>query len=62
MPILKEPLVQFFLLGLLLFVVFEFQGPSIEDSEVITINRDVLINHMQYRSKSFEYEKVRFYC
>ena len=58
MSILKEPLVQFFLLGLLLVAVFEFQGPSIEeDSKVITINRDVLINHMQYRSKSFEYEK-----
>ena len=58
MPILKEPLVQFFLLGLLLVAVFEFEGPSIEeDSKVITINRDVLINHMQYRSKSFEYEK-----
>ena len=58
MSILKEPLIQFFLLGLLLVVVFEFEGsPLEEDSKVITIDRDVLINHMQYRSKSFEYEK-----
>ena len=58
MAILKEPLVQFFLLGLLIVVVFEFEGsPLEEDSKVITIDRDVLINHMQYRSKSFEYEK-----
>ena len=58
MAIFKEPLVHFFLLGLLIVVVFEFEGsPLEEDSKVITIDRDVLINHMQYRSKSFEYEK-----
>ena len=58
MSVLKEPLAQFFLLGLLLFFVFEFKSPPEEgDSKVIRIDRDVLINHMQYRSKSFEYEK-----
>ena len=58
MIILREPLAQFFLLGLLLFFVFEFKSPPAEvDSKVIRIDRDVLINHMQYRSKSFEYEK-----
>ena len=58
MSILKEPLIHFFLLGLLLFTVFEFKGaPTETGSKVIRIDRDVLINHMQYRSKSFEYEK-----
>lgn len=58
MLILREPLAQFFLLGLLLFFVYEFKSPPAEvDSTVIRIDRDVLINHMQYRSKSFEYEK-----
>ena len=58
MLILREPLAQFFLLGLLLFFVYEFKSPPTEvDSKVIRIDRDVLINHMQYRSKSFEYEK-----
>ena len=58
MLILREPLAQFFLLGLLLFFVYEFKSPPAEvDSKVIRIDRDVLINHMQYRSKSFEYEK-----
>ena len=58
MFILREPLAQFFLLGLLLFLVYEFKSPPVEfDSKVIRIDRDVLINHMQYRSKSFEYEK-----
>ena len=58
MSILKEPLVHFFLLGLLLFAVFEFKGAPTEiGSEVIRIDRDVLINHMQYRSKSFDQEK-----
>jgi len=58
MFILREPLAQFFLLGLLLFLVYEFKSPPAEvDSRVIKIDRDVLINHMQYRSKSFEYEK-----
>ena len=58
MIILREPLAQFFLLGLLLFFVFEFKSPPAEvDSKVIRIDRDVLINHMQYRSKSFDQEK-----
>ena len=58
MLILREPLAQFFLLGLLLFFVYETKSPPAEvDSKVIRIDRDVLINHMQYRSKSFEYEK-----
>ena len=58
MLILREPLAQFFLLGLLLFFVYEFKSPPAEgDSKIIRIDRDVLINHMQYRSKSFEYEK-----
>ena len=58
MLILREPLAQFFLLGLLLFLVYEFKSPPADvDSKVIRIDRDVLINHMQYRSKSFEYEK-----
>ena len=58
MLILREPLAQFFLLGLLLFLVYEFKSPPAKvDSKVIKIDRDVLINHMQYRSKSFEYEK-----
>ena len=58
MSILREPLAQFFLLGILLFLVHEFKGaPADEDPKVIKIDRDVLIDHMQYRSKSFEYEK-----
>ena len=54
----RQPLVQFFFFGLGIFILFEFLNSADEsDSRVIKVDRDSLLTHMQYRSKSFEPEK-----
>jgi hypothetical protein len=54
--ILKEPLFHFLLVGLLLFVVYEFTaGDGDEyDSRTIVVDRDALLTFVQFRSRAFE--------
>ena len=54
--ILKDPLVHFLVLGLSLFVLFEFvaSDEAAYDSKVINIDRDALLTFVQYRSRAFE--------
>ena len=56
--LLKEPLVHFLLLGLGLFVLFEFvaSDDAAYDSKVINVDRDALLTFVQYRSRAFEPE------
>ena len=53
---LKEPLVHFLVLGLGLFVLFEFvaDDSTAYDSKVINVDRDVLLTFVQYRTRAFE--------
>ncbi|MDH3710970.1 MAG: peptidylprolyl isomerase [Cyclobacteriaceae bacterium] len=55
--IFKEPLVHFLLIGLGFFLLFEMAGDSEEqDSKTVVVNKDVLLKHLQYRSKAFNAE------
>jgi parvulin-like peptidyl-prolyl isomerase len=54
--ILKEPLLHFLIVGLTLFVVYEFVAGDAEsfDSKVIVVDRDSLLTFVQFRSRAFE--------
>jgi len=55
----KQPLVHFLLLGILLFVLFEWKEPDQNANarlRTIHIDRDGLLTFMQYRSKAFNEE------
>ena len=54
--ILKEPLLHFLIVGLALFVVYEFVGgdEADYDSRVIVVDRDALLTFVQFRSRAFE--------
>ena len=54
--ILKEPLLHFLIVGLALFVVYEFvAGDEADyDSKVIVVDRDALLTFVQFRSRAFE--------
>lgn len=52
--ILKEPLLHFLLMGLLLFVMYYQLNPEAEDDNVIVLNEDAILTFVQYRTKSFE--------
>lgn len=55
----KEPLVHFLLLGVALFVVFHVLNSSTEadtGSRRIVVDRDAILNFMQYRSNAFEFD------
>lgn len=54
--ILKEPLFHFLLVGLLLFVLFEFTASDADqyDSRTIVVDRDALLTFVQFRSRAFE--------
>ncbi len=56
MKLIKEPLVHFLILGLGLFVLFEFvaSDDAAYDSKVINVDRDALLTFVQYRSRAFE--------
>ena len=54
--LIKEPLVHFLVLGLGLFLLFEFVAgdEAAFDSRVINVDRDSLLTFVQYRSRAFE--------
>lgn len=52
--ILKEPLLHFLLMGLLLFVLYYQLNPETEDDDVIVLNEESILTFVQYRTKSFE--------
>ena len=54
--ILKEPLLHFLIVGLFLFVVYEFSAGDDEqfDSRTIVVDRDALLTFIQFRSRAFE--------
>lgn len=55
----KEPLVHFLLLGAALFVVFQIVNSSTEadsGSRRIVVDRDAMLDFMQYRSNAFEFD------
>ena len=54
--ITKEPLVHFLLAGFLLFVYFKFSGRDSGLENTITINKETLLNFMQFQSKAFNKE------
>ena len=55
--ILKQPLFHFLLAGVLIFVFYAVTAPEIVESEqpdnVITVDRNTLLNFMQYRAQAF---------
>ena len=54
--LLKEPLIHFLLVGLGLFVLYDFvAGDEDEyDSRVIDVNRDTLLTFVQFRTRAFD--------
>ncbi|MFK7980840.1 MAG: peptidyl-prolyl cis-trans isomerase [Saprospiraceae bacterium] len=54
--IIKEPLVHFLLAGFLLFVYFKITGGDSGLENTITINKEVMLNFMQFQSKAFNRE------
>jgi hypothetical protein len=56
MKLIKDPLVHFLLLGLGMFVLFEFvaSDDAAYDSKVINVDRDALLTFVQYRTRAFE--------
>jgi len=53
--LLKQPLIHFLLIGLALFVIFEFTSNRYEDedSKTVIVDKDALLTFIQYRSKAF---------
>src|SRR5262245_15259443 len=57
--IVREPLLHFLLLGGILFTLFGFTHHSAADlssNKTITVDKEGLLNFLQYRSKAFETE------
>ncbi len=54
--IIKQPLVHFLLVGLGFFVLFKILNPAQEEYKTIVVDKDVLLTHLQYRSKAFNNE------
>jgi len=50
---IKDPLAHFLLLGLLLFIIYAAFAPEKSDLNTIIIDRSVLLNHFQNRTKVF---------
>ncbi|MBO6557697.1 MAG: peptidyl-prolyl cis-trans isomerase [Pseudomonadales bacterium] len=58
MSLFKQPLLHFLVLGALLFVVFELTvGSGAESDQTIVVDRERLLEFMQFRSKSFDAER-----
>lgn len=58
MAIMKQPLLHFLLLGALLFVVFEMTaGRGAEDERTVVVDRERLLEFMQFRSKAFDEQR-----
>jgi len=54
MPIYKQPLLHFLVLGLLLFLLFKLTATTGSDpGKTIVVDREKLLTHLQFRSKSF---------
>ncbi len=54
--IIKQPLLHFLLIGLGLFLLYDFTGKESADEsdlKTIVVDKDALLNFMQYRSKAF---------
>jgi len=49
----KQPLLHFLLVGLGFFLLFKILNPEQEDYKTIVVDKDVLLTHLQYRSKAF---------
>ncbi len=54
--LLKEPILQFFIGGLLLYIVVASVAPNgaVKDPRTIQINNDTLLSYLQYQSKNFQ--------
>lgn len=54
--LLKEPLLHFMLVGMALFLLFEFTSDDDAgyDTRIIEVDRDALLTFMQFRSRAFE--------
>ena len=57
--IIKEPLLHFLLLSMALFLAYAVLSPAStsRSSSVIAVDKEVLINFLQYRNRSFERER-----
>jgi len=51
--IFKQPLLHFLSVGLGFFLLFKILNPQQEDYKTIVVDKDVLLTHLQYRSKAF---------
>ena len=53
--LIREPLVHFLVIGLGLFVLYDFVAPEDAnlDSKTIVVDRDALLTFVQFRSKAF---------
>lgn len=53
--LLKQPLLHFLLIGLTLFLIFQFTSNKYEDvdSKTVIVDKDTLLTFIQYRSKAF---------
>lgn len=58
MRILKQPLLHFLLLGACLFVLFDLTAVSKQSPDnVIVVDRQQLLTHLQFRSRAFDGER-----
>jgi len=55
--LLKDPLLHFVVLGLGLFLLYQFSDRQADDDEIL-IDRDALLRHLQYQSVAFD--RVQF--
>jgi len=57
--LLKQPLTHFLIIGLALFVIFEFTSNRYEDedSKTVIVDRVALLTFIQYRSKAFDNQR-----
>lgn len=61
LPIWREPLLHFLLIGVALFGLHAILNPATEEDapRTIVVNEQSLLTHLQYRSRAFEPERFR---
>lgn len=52
--LIRQPLLHFLLLGLGFFIVFDMMSGDESDKSVIVVDRDALLNFVQFRTRAFE--------
>ena len=57
--ILKEPLLHFLVIGLSIFIAYNYFSKELTNEKVIIVDRPALLNYIQYQSKAFDQAQAK---